>query len=189
MVGHESSNDMPTVHLICGLPCSGKTTYAVGLKADANCVLFSLDRWLITLFGRYSLTSVGHEEHTRRVLACRELIWEAASQFLKRGVDVILDDGFFLRDNRVRVVEQSRALGAEAKIHFLKTPTAVLQTRLAERNANLPQYNFLIDPKTLTGFLGLFEAPTADEGASVVVVQSFERPGSTDVRVGSDTAD
>jgi predicted kinase len=43
---------MPTVHLISGLPCSGKTTYAVGLKADANCVLFTLDRWLITLFGR-----------------------------------------------------------------------------------------------------------------------------------------
>src|SRR4029453_14316614 len=43
---------MPTAHLISGLPCSGKTKYAIGLRSDANCVLFSLDRWLITSFGR-----------------------------------------------------------------------------------------------------------------------------------------
>ena len=64
---------MATAHLISGLPCSGKTTYAVGLRADANCVLFTLDRWLITVFGKFSIDAVGHEEHVRRVLACREL--------------------------------------------------------------------------------------------------------------------
>jgi predicted kinase len=165
---------MPTTHLISGLPCSGKTTYAVGLRADTNCVLFSLDRWLITSFGRYSIASVGHEEHTRRVLACRELIWGAASEFLRRSVDVVLDDGFFLRDNRVRFVELSRSLGADAKIHFMDTPIPVLRTRLAERNAKLPQYNFRIDPETLTGFLGLFEVPSEHEGARLVVVRNFE---------------
>jgi predicted kinase len=90
---------MATLHLISGLPCSGKTTYAAGVRADTNAVLFSLDRWLITAFGRYEIVVVGHQEHTRRVLSCRELIWHAASEFLRRGVDVILDDGFFLRDH------------------------------------------------------------------------------------------
>ena len=41
---------MATLHLISGLPCSGKTTYAAALGADANAALFSLDRWLITAF-------------------------------------------------------------------------------------------------------------------------------------------
>lgn len=168
---------MATVHLISGLPCSGKTTYAVALRADANCVLFSLDRWLITLFGRYSIASIGHEEHTRRVLACRELIWDAASELLRRSVDVILDDGFFLRDNRVRYANLSNAAGARAKIHFMDTPVSVLRGRLEERNAKLPPYNFHIDPATLQGFLGLFEVPSADEGAEIVVVSDRSHRG------------
>ncbi len=172
---------MPIAHLISGLPCSGKSTYAIGLQADANCVLFSLDRWLITSFGRYSIASVGHEEHTRRVLACRDLIWNVASEFLRRSVDVILDDGFFLRDHRVRYVRLSSAVGARPKIHFLDTPVSVLRTRLEARNAKLPRYNFYIDPETLQGFLGLFEVPSENEGAEIVVVRNVAQHGSTDV--------
>ena len=166
---------MPTTHLISGLPCSGKTTYAVGLKADTSCVLFSLDRWLITSFGKYSIASVGHEEHTRRVLACRDLIWHSAAEFLRRSVDVILDDGFFLRGNRVRYVEMSSGLGAKTKIHYLDAPLDELRARVNERNARLPRYNFHIDPETLEGFVGLFEVPSDDEGAEIVVVRNVRR--------------
>jgi hypothetical protein len=163
---------MPTTHLISGLPCSGKTTYAAALKADRNCVLFSLDRWLITAFGRYSIAEVGHEEHTRRVLACRELIWDSASELLRRDVDVILDDGFFLRQNRMRYVEMSNQLGANATIHYMDTPASAIRARLAERNARLPQFNFEIDPATLEGFVGLYEVPSESEGADLVVVRN-----------------
>lgn len=173
---------MATTHLISGLPCSGKTTYAVGLRADINSVLFSLDRWLITSFGRYLIAEVGHEEHVRRVLACRELIWDAASELLKRGVDVILDDGFFLRENRMRCVELSRRSGASAKIHYIDTPLAVLRARLENRNARLPKYNFWIGPDALEAFAGLFEIPSHDEGADLIVVKdtSFARESSGD---------
>ena len=162
---------MATTHLISGLPCSGKTTYATGLGVDLGGVVFSLDRWLITSFGTYSIADVGHEEHVRRVLASRELIWDVASEFLKRGIDVILDDGFFLRENRMRVIDQSRRLGADAKIHFIDTPLIVIRARLDVRNAKLPRFNFWIGPDTLQAFAELFEIPTNDEGAEVVVVR------------------
>ena len=162
---------MATTHLISGLPCSGKTTYAAGLGVDQGGVVFSLDRWLITSFGTYSIADVGHEEHVRRVLASRELIWDVASEFLKRGIDVILDDGFFLRENRMRVIDQSRRLGADAKIHFIDTPLIVIRARLDVRNAKLPRFNFWIGPDTLQAFAELFELPTNDEGAEVVVVR------------------
>ncbi len=160
---------MPTVHLICGLPCSGKTTYARGLHADRDGVLFSLDRWLITAFGRYALSEVGHDEHVRRVLACRDLIWEQSLEWLRRSVDVILDDGFFLRENRIQCVESAKAAEAQATIHLVDTPVAVIQSRLTSRNATLPRHNFAIDPQTLLAFVELFERPSEDEGAELTV--------------------
>ncbi len=168
---------MATLHLISGLPCSGKTTYAAALGADGNAALFSLDRWLITAFGRYEIAAVGHQEHTRRVLACRELIWESAPELLRRGVDVILDDGFFLRDHRIRHITLAGAVGANAKIHYLDTPLEIIRLRLERRNAVLPALNFQIAPALLAGFRGLFEVPSSAEGAEVLVVsEPFPHP-------------
>ena len=165
---------MPTVHLISGLPCSGKTTYSIALRADTGGVHVSLDYWLITSFGAYSIESRGHDEHVRRVLASRTLIWDVASEFLRRQVDVILDDGFFLRENRMQLITSAQRLGVGAKIHFLDTPTDVLRRLLEARNAKLPQYNFKIDPQLLDTFVDLFEAPTREEGAELVVVDGSD---------------
>jgi predicted kinase len=168
---------MSTLHLISGLPCSGKTTYAVDLRQRAaDCVLFTLDRWLIIAFGKYSLASVGQDEHTRRVLACRELIWQPASELLRRGVDVILDDGFFLREHRARHVGLAASVGARATVHFINTPIDVVRARLDERNAKLPQFNFSISSETLQGFMAMFEPPSENEGAEIVVVRRPLQP-------------
>lgn len=160
---------MSTLHLISGLPASGKTTYATELRTQVNGVLFCLDRWLITMFGRYSLPEVGQDEHTRRVLACRELIWVSASELLQRSVDVILDDGFFYREHRMQHVALAAHIGARATIHFVDTPLDEVRGRLSRRNADLPRYNFHIDPATLEGFLAMIERPGSDEGAEVII--------------------
>ena len=49
----------------------GQDHLFAGPQADLEGVLFSLDRWLITAFERYSIADVGYPEHVRRVLACR----------------------------------------------------------------------------------------------------------------------
>ena len=133
---------MQTVHLISGLPCSGKTTYSKRLAAELDAVHFWLDYWLITLYGAYNIDEVGHPEHVRRVLACRELIWAMAVEFLRRGADVILDDGFFLREHREQVVRMAREAGAQAKIHYLNTPVEVLRVRLQGAQRQPAQVQF-----------------------------------------------
>jgi hypothetical protein len=160
-----------TLHLISGLPCAGKTTYAERLKAERDAALFSLDRWLITSFGRYSLESVGYIEHARRLYACRELIWSAAVELLRRHADVILDDGFFLRNDRQQHIERARQLGAGAALHFIDTPLDSLRARLIARNRDPSPYHFDIAPEAIDAFGAFFEPPSGDEGADLIVVR------------------
>ena len=161
---------MAIVHLISGLPGAGKSTYAQQLQLRTGAVVFTLDRFLITLFGRYDVPDVGGAEHVRRVLACREVIWMSTEKLLARGSDVILDDGYFLREHRRKVVDAAVALGASAKIHFIDTPLPEIRRRLADRNRNLPVYNFAIEPETLEGCLRLFETPSDADAAEIIVV-------------------
>jgi len=165
-------NRSQMLHLISGLPCSGKTTYAEGLLADHDAVLFSLDRWLVTTYGQYSLSEVGQEEHTRRVLACRTLIWSSAAELLRRGTDTILDDGFFLREHRRRCIAMAADIGAQAKTHYIHALPHVLRRRLERRNRHLPPHNFHVDPEALIGSLGLYEVPSIEEGAELVRVNT-----------------
>lgn len=162
---------MPTLHLISGLPCSGKTRYARELRDRSAAVLFCLDEWLITAFGKYAIDEVGRPEHLRRVLACRLLIWCSAAEHLRRATDVILDDGFFLRAHRTEHVELARALGGDSTIHHLDAPLDEVQKRLERRNAELPEFNFHIEPGLLERFAAVFETPAPTEGAELVVVR------------------
>lgn len=161
---------MATVHLISGLPGSGKTTHSKELASRTDAVHFSLDTWLITAFGSYEIETIGHDEHVRRVHACRKLIWNLAPEFLQRDVDIILDDGFFLRKDRKKVIEMADKKNAKAKIHYLKTPLSILRERLQKRNNRLPKYHFWIDPEILEMFVDMYEVPHEDEGAEIVVV-------------------
>ena len=161
---------MATVHLISGLPCSGKTTYSTKLRETVGGVLITLDQWLITTHGKYRIVEIGEAEHVRRVVACRELIWLMATEFLRRDVDVVLDDGFFLRGDRMRYFRMAGEAGAHSWIHALSTPMTTLRARIEERNARLPKYNFWIDPELLESFVAQYEVPMEDEADKVIRV-------------------
>ena len=53
---------MATLHVMIGLPCSGKTTYARQLAGETNALLLILDVWHLKLFGH----DVGHQDHDER---------------------------------------------------------------------------------------------------------------------------
>lgn len=150
---------MATLFLMCGLPGSGKTTLARRIERERHALRLTPDEWIERLFGA-GLTPPTLDW-------CRDPIeavqWGVAERALLLGVNVILDFGFWSRSERDEFRARARALGADAEVHFLDVPRAVLSARLAARNADLPPYTFRVTDAQLDTWWNLFEPPTPDE--------------------------
>lgn len=150
----------PTLHLVCGLPCAGKTTFAKRLEKEQQALRLTPDDWHTRLFGQ----DVEDEQHDERHDKIEDLLWEVvAARALEVGVDVILDFGFWSRAERDDYRGRARALGAAVRLHYLDCPESELFRRLVERNQILPSGTFKISPHQLKEWAQEFEAPTEEE--------------------------
>ncbi|MFQ5435597.1 MAG: alpha/beta fold hydrolase [Anaerolineae bacterium] len=154
----------PTVHLFCGMPCSGKTRLAREIETKQDAVRFSLDEWMIALFD----CSIFDEAYGRYAPRVQEMIWETAVRLFDLGVDVVLDWSLWNPDRRQKWVNRVQSAGANYKLYYLNIPQTVLHRRLAERNVNLPPGAHPIPPAELDRFLPIFQPPTDEEGLNVV---------------------
>lgn len=150
---------MATLLLMCGLPCSGKTTLAVRLERERGALRLTPDEWIVRLYG---------ERLTPPALDwCRDpveaLQWEVAGRALQLGVNVILDFGFWSRSEREEFRARAAALGAGSEVYFLDATRPTLLARLTERNADPPPYTFRVTEAQLDTWWNLFEPPAPDE--------------------------
>ena len=150
---------MATLHLMVGLPCSGKTTLACRLEVERDALRLTPDEWQVRLFGQ----DVGEPEHNARHDLIEALLWDLAARALALGTNVILDFGFWSRMEREDFRARAKQLGAGSQVHFLDVPWVELLRRLEARNAALPPQVFHLPVKIFTPWLALFEPPTADE--------------------------
>ena len=150
---------MATLHLIVGLPCSGKTTLAKQIESEGAALRLTPDEWIERLFGTDAPSEV--LDAVRDPIEA--LLWKIAAKVLLLGRDVILDFGFWSRaernDFRARAVE----LGAGCRVHFLNVPETELFERLRARNAQGGAGTFYIDEQRVRDWSRLFEPCTEDE--------------------------
>ena len=87
---------MPTLFLICGLPGSGKTTLAKQLEQTENALRLCPDEWIEPL-----LLDPNNRQEMDRLRGHIEAIqWELAKRSLTLGMHVILEFGFWSKQER-----------------------------------------------------------------------------------------
>lgn len=146
---------LPTLHMICGLPGSGKSTLAAKLERDLPALLFTPDEWI------ERMNEDGHKKGKRKLV--EELQWDVARKALKLGLDVVLENGFWSRQERQQYRDEAKAIGAQTKIYFMDVAPEELKRRLHVRNQNLPLNMFFVNPDLIDIWVKEFEAPTPEE--------------------------
>ena len=150
---------MATLHLMVGLPCSGKTTLAQKLESEHSALRLTTDEWHVCLFGQ----DAEEPEHDSRHNLIETLLWQIASRALVLGINVILDFGFWAREEREDFRLRAKQLGASSEVHFLDVPEDELMRRLAVRNSQDSQESFHIPKEAMKPWIAFFQRPTADE--------------------------
>jgi predicted kinase len=141
--------------LICGLPGSGKTTLAKQLATERQAVRLSPDEWKHEL-------GIDYYDEPKRVLLEAQL-WRLAQELLHLGQTVILEHGFWAREERDELRIAARALGVPVELHHLEVPVDELWRRLDLRNGQALPGTAPISEEDLRRWAEQFEPPDAAE--------------------------
>ena len=149
----------PIVYLICGFIGAGKTTFAKKLEEKTGAVRITKDEWSIRFIGN-DPTIDGYAEWDTKII---ELSRDVAFQLAEKGIDVIMDEGFWEKDTRAEMKRRIEAIGAKEVLYYLDTPIETIRERVVRRNNNLTKESFKISREMLDTYLMDWQPPGEDE--------------------------
>lgn len=125
----------PSFHLVCGGIGSGKTTYARHLASEVGGVAFSIDEWMVTLFGADAPQPLDMSWLAPRIARCERQIWATAVQVAATAAPAVLDLGFQLFEHRSKYARLAAEAGFELRLHHLDVASDERWRRIEKRNA------------------------------------------------------
>jgi predicted kinase len=150
---------MPTLTLICGLPGAGKTTLARQLERERPALRLCPDEWIAQILA--DPADIAELDRLRDPIEAIQ--WGVAARALALGVNVVLEWGFWSREERARYRAWGEALGARVELRYLEVGRDELWARLERRNADLPPGTFAITAEQLDLWISWFQPPSPDE--------------------------
>ena len=149
----------PIVYLICGFIGAGKTTFAKKLEEKTGAVRITKDEWSIRFIGN-DPTIDGYEEWDRKIIG---LSRDIAFYLAEKGINVIMDEGFWTKEERDELRRKIDAIGAKAVMYYVETPIETIRERVVGRNNILTKDSFKISREMLDNYLMYWQPPSEDE--------------------------
>lgn len=152
---------MAKVYLICGKICCGKTTYAEKLCAKNNAVLLSVDEITLALFGQHCGDK--HDDYVERT---QNYLFNKSLELIEVGVNVILDWGFWMKEERDYAREFYNSRNIDCEFHYIDISDETWKVRLKKRNSEVLAEEtsaYYVDDNLATKFASIFEVPGEDE--------------------------
>ena len=150
---------MATLYLMVGLPCSGKTTRAKELENELFAIRLTPDEWHVNLFGH----DTSAPEHDQRHSLIEDMLWQIAVRALSLGTNIILDYGFWAKEERDDYRSRARQIGARSEIVFMDVEAEELLKRVRMRNESLTNTIAYIPEDLMISWIRFFQKPDADE--------------------------
>ena len=153
---------MGKVYLICGKICSGKSYYAKSLKEKHTAVILSTDE------ATYDLIA-NEQGEFYNIFAQRvnDYLKKKAVEICKAGANVILDWGFWTKDNRIDISSYLQSCDISYEWHYIDVDDDTWNRNIEERNKRIEEGNggsdFYVDEGLLNKLLSMFEKPDKDE--------------------------
>jgi predicted kinase len=147
----DASKEGARLIIVCGLPGSGKTTYAMDLEENLRAVRLAPDEWMTALaIDLYDEDSRGKVEM---------LQWQFGQRLLALGLVVIIEWGTWAKSERDTLRLKARTLGAAVELHYLSAPVDVLFDRIQRRGREEPP----IGQDAMLRWFEIFQVPTSEE--------------------------
>lgn len=115
-VDEGSSYKKPVAHIVVGFIGSGKTTFARKLEKETGAVRFTKDEWLVRMFDN-TPPKDKFEEYDNKMAS---LATDMALKCLTAGIDVIIDESFWEKEQRDEIRERTGALALFPKSTILE---------------------------------------------------------------------
>lgn len=158
----------PMLHMICGAVGAGKTTYSLALSRQLGAIHFSIDQWMVALFGKDSPQPARWDWIIERVHRCEAQMAQVAVQCARLGVPAILDQAFLRIEDRTRFAAIAEKEGLPVQLHFVDVPADERWRRVEARNAERGQTFSVEVPRGIFDFVErVWQPPTAAEMAAL----------------------
>lgn len=152
---------MATLHLICGIISSGKTTYARRMMTKKPALLLSVDEVTLALSG-----ILPPDRHDAATVCIKQYLLQKAEGALAAGLDVIFDWGFWSAAERQAMEAHLQSAGIDRVWHYIDISEQRWAVQIAKRNEAVQRGEtsaYYVDEGLKRKCTDLFEPPAREE--------------------------